>query len=265
MSFENDYFEPVERPVRPEMPESRPFLPRPEEIAAAEMQPVTLRPLIPDATITAPTVDDGLASAELELDPTPIPQPSSLIAREIIETFLLTLLIFWAVNTMTGRFRIEGSSMMPTMQEGEYVLINKLAYYLDEPERGDIIVLRYPRDPSRDFIKRVMGLPGDVIEIENEQVTINGQVIDEPYIESEPRYNGSWTVPDDQFFVLGDNRNNSSDSHTWGFLPRDHIVGKGWVVYWPAEKMERIPHYPQPSVSAAQPDTQLLNSGISGK
>jgi signal peptidase I len=173
----------------------------------------------------------------------PMAQPGSLIAREIIETLLLTLLIFWVVNTITGRFRIEGSSMLPTMHEGEYVLINKLSYFLDQPERGDIIVLNYPRDPSRDFIKRIIGTPGDNIEVKDQTVYINDVALTEPYINAAPNYKGSWTVPADQFFVLGDNRNNSSDSHNWGFVARDEIVGKGWVVYWPVTDMQRIPHY----------------------
>ncbi|MGB1250645.1 MAG: signal peptidase I [Candidatus Promineifilaceae bacterium] len=173
-----------------------------------------------------------------------VPQSNSLIAREIIETFLLTLLIFWVVNTMTGRFRIEGSSMMPTMQEGEYVLINKMAYWLNEPTRGDIIVLHYPRDPSRDFIKRIIGVPGDVIEVkDNLTVTVNGTVLTEPYINAKPSYGGRWEVPQGQVFVLGDNRNNSSDSHTWGFLDEELIVGKGWAVYWPVNEVARIPHF----------------------
>lgn len=172
-------------------------------------------------------------------------QPSGgLIAREIIETFLLTLLIFWVVNTMTGRFRIEGSSMMPTMKEGEYVLINKMAYWLNEPERGDIIVLHYPRDPSRDFIKRIIGLPGDVVEIkDNQTVSVNGTVLNEPYINAIPSYGGRWEVPEGQVFVLGDNRNNSSDSHTWGFLDEELIVGKGWAIYWPVNEVARIAHF----------------------
>lgn len=172
------------------------------------------------------------------------PAPSnSHVAREIIETILLTLLIFWLVNTATGRFRIEGTSMMPTMQEGEYVLINKLAYYLDEPKRGDIIVLHYPNDPTRDFIKRVIGLPGDRVEVRDQQVMVNQTVLTEPYINAAPTYEGTWTVPDDQYFVLGDNRNNSSDSHTWEFLDEELIVGKGLFVYWPYDQVERVPHY----------------------
>lgn len=230
----------------------------------AEVQQASLRPFDATATITAPTrpAEPVVATPNVDYDaeePVAQNQPSSLIAREIIETFLLTLLIFWAVNTVTGRFRIEGSSMMPTMQEGEYVLINKLAYYLDEPKHGDIIVLHYPRDPSRDFIKRVIGVPGDLVEITDGEVTVNGQLISEPYINGAPSYSGSWTVPADEFFVLGDNRNNSSDSHTWGFLPRDHIVGKGMVVYWPLDQMEPIPHYPHTIEDAVfAPTTPLI-------
>lgn len=173
-------------------------------------------------------------------------QPTEVIVREIVETLLLTLFIFWIVNTATGRFRIEGHSMMPTLQEGEYIIINKLSYYLDEPERGDIIVLRFPNDRTRDFIKRVVGIPGDQIEIGNGVVTVNGVALTEPYLNAPPSYNGSWTVPADSYFVLGDNRNNSHDSHNWNFLPRSDIIGKAWVIYWKPENWGLVPHYPHP-------------------
>jgi signal peptidase I len=171
-------------------------------------------------------------------------QPTEVIIREIVETLLLTLFIFWIVNTATGRFRIEGHSMMPTLEEGEYIIINKLSYYLDEPERGDIIVLRFPNDRTRDFIKRVIGVPGDRIEIGNGEVKVNGVALEEPYLNAPPSYTGSWTVPADQYFVLGDNRNNSHDSHNWNFLPRSDIVGKAWVIYWRPENWGLVPHFP---------------------
>jgi len=170
-------------------------------------------------------------------------QPRELLIREIIETLLLTMFIFWIVNTATGRFRIEGYSMLPSLEEGEYVIIDKLSYYLDDPERGDIIVLQFPNDRSRDFIKRVIGIPGDHIEIGDSQVRINGTLIDEPYINAEPAYSGSWDVPADSYFVLGDNRNNSSDSHNWSFLPREDVVGKAWIIYWGPENWGLVPHY----------------------
>ena len=170
-------------------------------------------------------------------------QPREVLLREIVETLLLTLFIFWIVNTATGRFRIEGYSMLPTLEEGEYVIIDKLSYYLDDPERGDIIVLHFPNDRSRDFIKRVVGVPGDHVEIADGTVTVNGVALEEPYINAEPSYSGTWDVPEDNFFVLGDNRNNSSDSHNWSYLPREDIVGKAWIIYWGPENWGLVPHH----------------------
>jgi signal peptidase I len=175
-----------------------------------------------------------------------IRQPTELVIREIVETLLLTLFIFWIVNAATGRFRIEGHSMLPTLQEGEYIIINKLSYYLEEPERGDIIVLQFPNDRSRDFIKRVIGLPGDQIEVSAGVVHVNGVSLQEPYIQDMPSYSGNWTVPEGQYFVLGDNRNNSSDSHNWSFLPQEDIVGKAWIIYWEPENWGLVPHYNHP-------------------
>jgi signal peptidase I len=169
-------------------------------------------------------------------------QPASIFVREIIETLLLTFFIFWLVNSVVGRYRIDGNSMNPTLLNGEYLLISNFAYQLDEPERGDIIVFRHPRS-ELNLIKRVIGLPGDMVEIQNGQVTVNGILVDEPYIQAPPTYNSSWVVPSDEYFVLGDNRNNSSDSHAWGFLPEDHILGKAMVVYWPPSEWSRVPHH----------------------
>lgn len=174
-------------------------------------------------------------------------RPVSIVIREIVETFLLTLFIFWLVNAATGRYRVEGHSMEPTLHEGEYLIINKLSYYLDEPQRGDIVVLHYPRDPSSEYIKRVVGLPGDRVEVDEEAVRVNGLVLDEPYINGPVNgTTGSWTVPDGHFFVLGDNRLHSSDSRDWSFLPRDKIVGKAWVIYWDIESLGPVSHHPHP-------------------
>lgn len=170
-------------------------------------------------------------------------QPRELLVREIVETLLLTLFIFWIVNTVTGRFRIEGYSMLPSLQEGEYIIINKLSYFLEEPARGDVIVLHFPNDRSRDFIKRIIGLPGDMVTVADGVVSVNGVALDEPYINAPPSYSGSWTVPEDKYFVLGDNRNNSSDSHNWSFLPEEDIVGKAWIIYWAPDKWGLVPHY----------------------
>jgi signal peptidase I len=164
------------------------------------------------------------------------------LLREIAETLLLTMLIFWAVNAATGRFRIDGSSMEPNLHDGEYIIINKLVYQLREPQRGDVVVFQYPHDPSRDFIKRVIGIPGDEVTIERGIVSINGHPIEEPYIAQPGAYSGHWKLGPDEFFVLGDNRNNSSDSHNWGVLPRDNLIGRAWVIYWPVQDWGSVPH-----------------------
>ena len=160
-----------------------------------------------------------------------------------METLLLTILIFWAVNSATGRFRIDGSSMEPNLHDGQYIIINKLIYQLREPVRGDVVVFQYPHDPSRDFIKRVIGLPGDEIVIEQGQISINGTTIDEPYIPQLGVYSGAWQLQDGEYFVLGDNRNNSSDSHNWGTLPGENIIGRAWVIYWPFQDWGSVPHH----------------------
>ena len=173
-------------------------------------------------------------------------RPTSAFVREILETLLLTFFIFFIVNSLVGRYRIDGNSMNPTLLNGEYLIISNFAYQLDEPQRGDILVFRHPRS-DLNLIKRVIGLPGDTIEVQNGAVSVNGVALTEPYIEAPPTYSSSWVVPEGQFFVLGDNRNNSSDSHAWGFLPEENILGKALLVYWPPSKWTKVPHHDFPS------------------
>jgi signal peptidase I len=164
--------------------------------------------------------------------------------REVIETVLLTLLIFFLVRTLIQNFRIEGSSMEPNLHDGQYLIINKIVYRFHPPERGDIVVFQFPRNPQRDFIKRIIGLPGEKIEVRQGEVLINDQELEEPYAPKAGSYSwGPALVGENELFVLGDNRNNSSDSHSWGMLPRDKIVGKAWVSYWPPQHWSLIPHY----------------------
>lgn len=169
-------------------------------------------------------------------------QPTSLVVREFVETLLLTFFIFWIVNSLIGRYRIDGSSMNPTLWDGQYLIINNISYMLDDPQRGDVIVFRHPQN-ELNLIKRVIGLPGDHVEIRDYQVVVNDVVLDEPYIQAEPAYRGTWDVPEGQYFVLGDNRNNSSDSHSWSFLPKENIFGKAELIYWPPSDWELVPHY----------------------
>ncbi len=169
-------------------------------------------------------------------------QPTEVIIREIIETLLLTFFIFWIVNSLVGRYRIDGSSMNPTLQDGQYLIINNVSYYVDDPAPGDVIVFHHPTS-DLNLIKRVIGGPGDEISINEGVVTVNGVVLDEPYIREAPRYTYNGVVPEGEYFVLGDNRNNSSDSHSWSFLPEDHIVGKAMLIYWPPADWDTVPHY----------------------
>ena len=133
--------------------------------------------------------------------------------------------------------------MEPSLHDGELVVVSRLAYRWGEPARGDIIVFNLPLDPGRRLIKRLIGLPGDHILIRDGQVWVNAVLLDEPYIAAPPRYSGEWDVGPDEVFVLGDNRNNSSDSPNWGMLPIDRIIGKAVLVYWPPPEIGLIPHY----------------------
>lgn len=161
---------------------------------------------------------------------------------EILETVVLSVVLFFAINAVSARIRVDGSSMEPTLHNGEFVIVNKLAYKFGAPKVGDVIVFHYPRNPDQEYIKRVIGLPGDHVQIVNGQVLVNGQLLQEPYTAASPNYQSEWTVPEATLFVLGDNRNNSSDSHNWGPVPMDYVVGKALVVYWPPGDWGLIEH-----------------------
>jgi signal peptidase I len=174
----------------------------------------------------------------------PDPHPENVqdwrrFARDIFETILLSVILFLGINYVSARIRVESISMQPTLYEGNFVLVNRVAYRLGEAHRGDVIVFRYPLDPDKEpYIKRVIGLPGDEVRIEGGNVYVNGIAQSETYIKAHPSYAGSWDVPENSLFVLGDNRNNSSDSHSWGFVPLDNVIGKAEFVYWPPERWQ---------------------------
>ncbi|HYW48264.1 MAG TPA: signal peptidase I [Bryobacteraceae bacterium] len=144
--------------------------------------------------------------------------------------------------------KVEGTSMTPTLTDQERIFINKFTYRfgLGNIERGDTVVFWYPLEPSKSYIKRVIGIPGDRIRIESGQVYVNRQALVEDYVPKENFDPSSWnhaeeqTVPAGQYFVLGDHRNSSSDSRTWGYVPRENIYGKAVFVYWPLDKMGRL-------------------------
>jgi signal peptidase I len=176
-----------------------------------------------------------------ELDTVPIkmedprPERPNLlgILVDILETLLLSVVLFFLINAVSARIRIDGSSMEPNLHHGEFVIVSKVNYKLGEPERGDIVVFDFPRNITQEYIKRVIGLPGEEIKIEDGQVFVNGVALTEPYLKMEPRYEGEWIVQENELFVLGDNRNNSSDSHNWGMVPMENVVGEALLVYWP--------------------------------
>lgn len=178
------------------------------------------------------------------------------LVYEVVETILLAVIIWLAVNFATARYVVEGESMEPNLHTGQYLVVSRLAYLqigdafqLGEPQRGDIIVFDYPGNPSDDYVKRIIGLPGDTVTIDEDgHVYVNGTHLVEPYIPdiAELPYRkraGTWEVPENTYFVLGDNRNHSSDSRTWGVLDERFIVGKAWVSYWPPQDWGFMPHY----------------------
>lgn len=156
------------------------------------------------------------------------------LTRELIETAILTILIFAGVRAGFQNFRVQGTSMTPTLHTGDFVLVSKVDYLLHSPQRGDVVVFRFPLDPTQDYIKRIIGVPGDTVSVANGSTYVNGHAIPEGYIAQRPGYTYPATrVPNGDYFVLGDNRNASYDSHAWGMLPRANIIGKAVFSYWP--------------------------------
>jgi signal peptidase I len=153
------------------------------------------------------------------------------VLLEILETLVIALVLYFLIDAVVARVRVENISMKPTLQPGEFLIVNKLAYRFSDYQHGDIVVFHHT--VQEDYIKRVIGVPGDQVVISGGQVMINGSTLNEPYIAAPPDYTGNWTVPEGMLFVLGDNRNLSSDSHKWGFVPEESVVGKALVVYWP--------------------------------
>jgi signal peptidase I len=153
---------------------------------------------------------------------------------------ILPLPLNLLINVSTARVRSNGYSMGKTLPDGSYILADRLAYQQKAPQRGDIVIFALPMDPKQEMIKRVIGLPGETVAIKDGVVTINNAPINESFITEPPLYSGEWTVPKGQYFVLGDNRNNSADSHSWGFLPQENIIAKAVWIYYPLANFGKI-------------------------
>lgn len=168
-----------------------------------------------------------------------------VMVREVVETVGLAVIIFLIIRVGIQNYRIEGASMEPNFHDGEYLIVNKLAYRLGEYERGDVIVFKYPNDPSKDYIKRVIGLPGDTVEIRAGELYVNGVLIQEPYphlpnVRDEPP-----TVVDaGHLYVMGDNRPASSDTRSWGQLGQEFVIGQAWLAIYPINQFGLVEHQP---------------------
>ena len=168
-------------------------------------------------------------------------------SRDILLIVVAAVVISLLIQTTVQKSSVDGYSMEPSLQDGQQLLINKVVYYFHEPERGDIIILHPPPPYSpktTPFIKRIIALPGDTIEVKNGAVYVNGSKLDEPYIKEPPTYNFQQKkIPENEYFVLGDNRNNASDSHNGWTVPRQNIIGKAWLSIWPPGKWGLVPNY----------------------
>lgn len=194
------------------------------------------------------TVEEPIADAE------PHPPVAWMLLRELVETVVLALVIFLLIRLVVQNYRIESHSMLPNFHEGQFILVNKLAYKLGAPKRGDVVVFHNPQRLDEDYIKRVIGLPGDTVEVIDQTIYINQQPLDEPFPHNsfapgEPY--GPTVVGPNQIFVMGDNRGNSQDSRVFGPLDEDLLVGKAWFRIWPFSAFGPIHHYDLVPVATA--------------
>ncbi len=172
------------------------------------------------------------------------------VVLDTMQTILLAASIFLVIYIFLFRpFQVSGDSMYPTFKNKEYILTNLIGLRFDDPQRGDVIVFHAPNDPDKDFIKRVMAIPGDTVYVKEGLVYVNNKEVNEDkYLNSDVKtYGGSFlkedvsvTVPDGDYIVMGDNRPHSSDSREWGFLPKEKIIGESLFVYWPVKTMRVI-------------------------
>lgn len=169
------------------------------------------------------------------------------IIKEIAETIFLALILVFLIQLVIRNFRVDGQSMEPNLHHGQYLMVDKVSYRLPfnlrSPQYGDVIVFVPPSQPDKDFIKRIIGLPGDTVEMTKGAVFVNGQPLANAYqarldMSSMP----ALIVPEDEVFVMGDNRPNSNDSRNWGTLKLEKIVGRAWISYWPPKTWGLIPN-----------------------
>jgi signal peptidase I len=218
--------------------------------------------MTPDGNLTPALNPDAAADAVL-VEPAAEPAPTAKnqagrAVREVIETLLLAALIFFLVRLVVLNFRVDGESMLPNLDDGQMLLVNRNAYQyvdigdnryypFDPPERGDVIVFDPPTGSDKPYIKRIIGLPGEEVTFGDGNVFIDGEVLPEDYIKDRTRCgarsdNCDVVVPEGYVYVLGDHRSNSSDSRVFGPVPVENVVGKAWFSYWPVDDVGFVPH-----------------------
>jgi len=186
------------------------------------------------------------------------------ILREIGITILIAVAVFVLLRLTVQSYTVVMSSMEPNFQQGECIMVNKVSYHSSGPQRGQVIIFNPPFESEYPFIKRVIGLPDETVEIKDGKVFINGTALEEDeYIKERPNYTMPATeVPENEYFVLGDNRNNSNDSHTGWTVSRDNIIGKAWFIYWPPSSWGVIKHYSYPELLGTEGQEMMLGQSF---
>jgi len=167
------------------------------------------------------------------------------VLREILITVLIALAIFLPMKATVQGYEVQYSCMLPNIQDGDWIIVGKMAYRISQPERGDTIVFNPPDSLNSEypFIKRVIGLPGETVEVKGGVVYVDGVPLAEEYLNEQPRYTlGPTVIPDSEYFVLGDNRNSANDSHNGWTVPEENLIGKARLTYWPPSRWAVIDH-----------------------
>jgi signal peptidase I len=220
------------------------------------LKPAGLDSSLESSLVAPEPIAETLPEPQVAVDPDPLPTPTPssrassawrVLWELLHDVSVAVLFCFFLVTFVAQAFRVQGTSMQPLLQDGERIVVNKLLYRFHPIERGDVVVFWYPRDPAVSFIKRVVGLPGDMLELRDGYLYVNGRVVEEPYLGGEGKQSfrdlsnlAPTEVKPGFYFVLGDHRGSSNDSRNWGEVPEKYIYGKAVLRFWPLSKSGRI-------------------------